>query len=98
MAAHRISRTISLGALALAGAFVAYSAVARADEFSDFGGQAEWAQNYDADARLSVQRSTVPVLSQATFDATERAIEQYRTIVQNGGWRRVPSGRTLVSQ
>ena len=69
---------------------------ARAQQYDNqFGGQAEWAQGYDADARLSVQRSTTPVLSQATFDATERAIETYRTIVQNGGWQKVPSSRTL---
>ena len=26
---------------------------------------------------------------------TEHAIEQYRQIVQNGGWSKVPAGRTL---
>lgn len=60
-----------------------------------FGDQAEWAQGYDADARLVVKRSTVPVLSPETFAATEQAIEAYRRIVQNGGWNTVPSGRKL---
>ena len=60
-----------------------------------FGDQAEWAQGYDNDARFAVTRSTTPVLSQATFDATEHAIDQYRQIVQRGGWSKVPTGRTL---
>ena len=86
-----LSLRASWRAFALVGA-LASPAAAHAQEFSD---QAEWAQGYDADARLSVQRSTTPVLSQATFDATERAIETYRGIVQRGGWARVPSGRNI---
>ena len=78
------------GVLALAGLGPTHAQ--DADRFSD---QAEWAQGYDADARLSVQRSTTPVLSNATFDATERAVETYRRIVQAGGWNKVPAGRTL---
>lgn len=81
----------AVAALGLAG-----TAATRAQEYSNpFGEQAEWAQGYDADARLAVTRSTTPVLSQATFDATERAVETYRQIVQSGGWVRVPAGRTL---
>ncbi len=57
--------------------------------------QAEWAQSYDADSRLAVTRSTTPILSPATFSATEQAIERYRQIVSTGGWQRVPSGHTL---
>ncbi|MCW2284868.1 murein L,D-transpeptidase YcbB/YkuD [Rhodoblastus acidophilus] len=53
-------------------------------------GQAEWAQTYDSVARLSVTRSTTPLLSPRTLSATEQAIEQYRRIVANGGWGRVP--------
>ena len=91
---RRTSLTLSIaGALA---ALIAAGAVARAaEDDAGFGDQAEWAQGYDAGARLSVTRSTTPVLSQATFDATERAIEQYRQIVERGGWSRVPTGRTL---
>ena len=97
MASHRYikrsSRALSLcGALA---ALVLAGAVAQAEDVAQFSDQAEWAQGYDADAKLSVQRSTTPVLSAATFDATERSIEQYRQIVQHGGWNRVPSGQTL---
>ena len=85
-------RALMIGAAGLA--CVATSAP-MAHAADGFGDQAEWAQGYDADARLSVQRSTTPVLSQATFDATERAIEQYRQLVQAGGWQKVPSTRTL---
>jgi L,D-transpeptidase YcbB len=60
-----------------------------------FSDQAEWAQSYDADSHLAVPRSTTPVLSQATFAATEQAIERYRQIVSAGGWVSVPAGRTL---
>jgi murein L,D-transpeptidase YcbB/YkuD len=54
-------------------------------------GQAEWAQRYDADARLTVARSTTPILSEATVAATEAAIERYRQIVDGGGWPVVPA-------
>lgn len=60
-----------------------------------FADQAEWAQSYDPDAHLAVQRTTVPVLSAATFTATEQAIEHYRQIVSSGGWVDVPAGRIL---
>ncbi len=59
------------------------------------GAQAEWAQSYEADARLGVQRSTTPVLSPQTFAATELAIRQYQAMVQGGGWNNVPATQTL---
>ena len=96
MAAHHPTRRIALRAVSVAGvlaSLLASGVVARADEAGQFSDQAEWAQRYDADARLSVART--PVLSQATFDATEHAIEQYRQIVERGGWPRVPSSQTL---
>jgi len=52
--------------------------------------QAEWAQTYDSVARLTVTRSTTPLLSPRTLAASEQAIEQYRQIVARGGWNRVP--------
>jgi murein L,D-transpeptidase YcbB/YkuD len=57
-------------------------------------GQAEWAQKFDGDSRLSVHRSTTPTLSTETVGATEQAIERYRQIVAAGGWRSVP-GQTM---
>ena len=95
MAAHHLLSRASLRVLAIAAVGVAGFALQARAANDGFGDQAEWAQGYDADARLSVQRSTTPVLSQATFDATERAIEQYRQLVQAGGWQKVPTGRTL---
>jgi murein L,D-transpeptidase YcbB/YkuD len=80
----------ALGFLAL-GAFAFAGPVFAADGFS----QAEWAQHYDSDTRLSVARPTTPLLSPRSLSATEQAIEQYRAIVANGGWGRLPSGGTL---
>jgi murein L,D-transpeptidase YcbB/YkuD len=57
--------------------------------------QAEWAQQYDADANQMVQRSTTPVLSQQTVAATEQAIQTYQDIVAKGGWTAVPGGVNL---
>ncbi len=57
--------------------------------------QAEWAQQYDADPKLEVQRSTVPVLSQQTVAATERAIQTYQGIVSRGGWEPLPNVSNL---
>jgi L,D-transpeptidase YcbB len=58
-------------------------------------GQAEWAQHYDADTDLSVERSNTPLLSPRTLAATEQAIQKYQAIVSNGGWNKVPAGATL---
>ncbi len=91
-AGFRASLALSLAVSAAALAASSRTAAAGDALFSD---QAEWAQSYDADAHLTVTRSTTPVLSPATFAATEQAIEHYRQIVSSGGWPRVPAGRTL---
>ncbi len=75
----------SLLALSLSGAALAQS----------YDGQAEWAQRYDAAEKLTISRSTTPLLSEQTVAATEQAIEQYRQIVDNGGWQPVPGGLQL---
>lgn len=75
---------LALGAAAVAPAL-------SAESFS----QAEWEQRYDSDVRLSVARSTTPLLSARTLAATEQAIEKYKAIVANGGWTNVPAGATL---
>jgi murein L,D-transpeptidase YcbB/YkuD len=79
-------KAATVGAVAI-GALLAAGAARAADGF----GQAEWAQRYDADTRLAVARSNTPLLSPRTLAATEQAIEQYKTIVANGGWGKVPS-------
>nr|WP_245300236.1 L,D-transpeptidase family protein [Methylocystis bryophila] len=61
-----------------------------------YDGQAEWAQRYDAAEKLTVSRSTTPLLSEQTVAATEQAIEQYRQILANGGWQPVPGGLQLA--
>ena len=76
-----------LGATLLAGSALA----GPADGF----GQAEWAQRYDSDVRLSVPRTTTPLLSQQTLAASEEAIQRYQRIVQAGGWGNVPTSGTL---
>ncbi len=60
-----------------------------------FGNQAEWEQKYTADTKLSVHRTTTPILSQATFAASEQAIQMYRDIAAQGGWPSVPSAQSL---
>lgn len=62
---------------------------------ASFREQAEWAQRYDSDPRLAVNRSNTPVLSVDTLAATEQLIERYRQIVANGGWVNVPAGQPL---
>ncbi len=83
--------------LALAAAGLAFNfalpgvAAAGDDSFN----QAEWAQGYDADEHLAVHRSSTPVLSQATFDATSGAIARYQSLVSAGGWPIVRAERVL---
>ncbi len=80
-----------VSALGMAAALGVNSAFAApADGF----GQAEWAQRFDSDSRLVVPRSTTPLLSQQTLNATEAAIQRYQQVVQSGGWQQV-NGPTL---
>jgi murein L,D-transpeptidase YcbB/YkuD len=78
---------------ALAGMLMCAAASAAFAAVDD--GQAEWAQRYDADERLTVSRSTTPILSPQTVAATELAIQQYQDIAARGGWPTVPSGQML---
>ncbi|UDL96543.1 L,D-transpeptidase family protein [Lichenihabitans sp. PAMC28606] len=67
---------------------------AHADDVA-LGSQAEWAQKYDSDPKLEIQRSTTPVLSPQTVAATEQAIQTYQGIVSKGGWGNVAGGASL---
>ncbi|HEY8125009.1 MAG TPA: L,D-transpeptidase family protein [Methylocystis sp.] len=95
----RLERSVRESAIfkfACAGAFVLGAfALTPASAAWDQDGQAEWAQRYDADARLTVSRSTTPILSTQTVAATEAAIERLREIAANGGWPQVPAGQQL---
>lgn len=88
-------RKFSVSNLTLALALMGGGAVAGLPARAQDADQAEWAQRYDADARLTVSRSTTPILSEATVAATEAAIEHFREIVANGGWPQVPTGHQL---
>jgi murein L,D-transpeptidase YcbB/YkuD len=57
--------------------------------------QAEWPQNWQVSADLSIGRETTPTLSPATVAATENAITQYQGIVDRGGWNPVPGGHEM---
>ena len=84
-------RAFLLGAAA--GALATNSALAASADM--FGGQAEWKQGYEASGRMSVQRSTTPILSPQTVAATEQAIAQHQAMAQQGGWPGVPTGQTM---
>src|SRR5580658_6485482 len=89
---HRFSSFgLSLAAAGLALNVALPGIAAAGDDFN----QAEWAQPYDADAHLAVQRSSTPVLSQATFDATSAAISRYQSLVSSGGWPVVRTERVM---
>jgi L,D-transpeptidase YcbB len=59
------------------------------------GGQAEWRQGYDAGARIADVRTSAPILSQQTLQATEFAIQQHREIVARGGFLQLRGGERL---
>lgn len=51
--------------------------------------QAEWRQSYDAGMRNAVLRSSTPMLSSESLQATEEAITAYRDLAARGGWPQV---------
>jgi L,D-transpeptidase YcbB len=74
-------------------AFTATAHAAPVDTLS--GGQAEWSQGYDSGSRVINVRSSAPILSPATVQATESAIQQYQQIVAQGGFVGVPRAERL---
>jgi murein L,D-transpeptidase YcbB/YkuD len=83
---------LGLGLLALgAGRFGMDQAAAAPADGALFGEQAEWVQKYDSDARLSVPRTTTPILSSQTIATTEQAVALYQDLVARGGWNNVPN-------
>jgi L,D-transpeptidase YcbB len=57
--------------------------------------QAEWPQSYEASPEMAVGREGTPILSPATVDATQAAIQKYQDIVDHGGWNALPGGPEL---
>ena len=44
---------------------------------------------------MAVGREATPILSSATVDATEAAIQKYQDLAARGGWNQVPAGAEL---
>jgi L,D-transpeptidase YcbB len=57
--------------------------------------QAEWPQSYEVSPKMALQREATPILSSATLDATQAAIQKYQDLVAKGGWESVPAGPEL---
>jgi murein L,D-transpeptidase YcbB/YkuD len=86
-------RAFVCGAAACAFAAVALmGAPARAQSADD---QAEWRQSYETPGRDALTRESTPVLSPATVEATEAAVQLYQSIVARGGWGETPPGPEL---
>ena len=89
----RSSRRLFFGAAF--GAFALASLTPVAALAAEDGDQAEWPQSYESSPQMQVQRESTPILSPATVDATQAAIQKYQDIVARGGWNSVPSGGEL---
>ena len=87
-----VAQLLAAGSL---GALMGASRAFAAPVDGTVGNQAEWEQKYDADAGLTVNRTTTPMLSPQTVQMTEAAIQQYQSLVAQGGWQPVPTGATL---
>ena len=92
--ASPVRQALLLGLSVLAFSTAGSGVRAQGDE-QQGSSQAEWAQSYDSDARLQVQRSTTPTLSQQTVAATEQAIQTYQGYVSKGGWGVLRLGTNL---
>jgi murein L,D-transpeptidase YcbB/YkuD len=93
LAAATRREALKLGLGAAAAAVTAGAASAQ-----EWGAQAEWSDRYDASRGATVTRtsaSRTPTLSAETAQATERAIEEYNSLVTRGGWEMVPTGPRL---
>jgi L,D-transpeptidase YcbB len=89
----RLSRRALFGATACVACALALGSLpSRADEQDN---QAEWPQSYEASPEMAVGRESTPILSPATVDATQAAIQKYQEIVARGGWITVPAGPEL---
>ncbi len=90
----QLLRTFSVGPVLVGSLWAAAAVAQQADPLSGMG-QAEWRQSYETAPELAVQRSTTPILSQATVAATEAAIQQYQAIAARGGWGHVSTDKSL---
>jgi L,D-transpeptidase YcbB len=91
----RLSRRALFGATAGVAFSLALGSIPSRAEDQD-GNQAEWPQSYEASPEMAVGRETTPVLSPATVDATQAAVQKYQDLVAKGGWAAVPAGPELA--
>ena len=82
----RLSRRALFSATACVAFTVALGSIPSKAQDQDVS-QAEWPQSYEASPEMAVQREATPILSPATVDATQAAIQKYQDIVANGGWK-----------
>jgi murein L,D-transpeptidase YcbB/YkuD len=87
----RLSRRALFSATAGAAFAVALGSIPSRAQEQD-ASQAEWPQSYEASPKMALQREATPILSSATVDATQAAIQKYQDIVAKGGWEAVPAG------
>jgi murein L,D-transpeptidase YcbB/YkuD len=89
-----LSRRALLSATACAAFAVTLGSIPSRAQEQDVS-QAEWPQSYEASPHMAVAREATPILSPATVDATQAAIQKYQDIVDHGGWNALPGGPEL---
>jgi L,D-transpeptidase YcbB len=90
----RLSRRAFFGATAGAAFAVALGSIPSKAQEQDVS-QAEWPQSYEASPEMAVAREATPILSPATVDATQAAVQKYQDLVAHGGWNALPGGPEL---
>ena len=92
--ASRLSRRALFSATACAAFALALGSIPSRAQEQD-ASQAEWPQSYEVSPKMALQREATPILSSATLDATQAAIQKYQDLVAKGGWEAVPAGPEL---
>jgi murein L,D-transpeptidase YcbB/YkuD len=92
--ASRLSRRALFSATACAAFALALGSIPSRAQEQD-ASQAEWPQSYEVSPKMALQRESTPILSSATLDATQAAIQKYQDLVAKGGWEAVPAGPEL---
>jgi murein L,D-transpeptidase YcbB/YkuD len=90
----RLSRRALFSATACVAFAVALGSIPSRAQEQDVS-QAEWPQSYETSPEMAVGREATPILSSATVDATQGAIQKYQDIAAHGGWIAVPAGPEL---
>jgi L,D-transpeptidase YcbB len=87
----RLSRRALFSATACAAFALALGSIPSRAQEQD-ASQAEWPQSYEVSPKMALQREATPILSSATVDATQAAIQKYQDIIARGGWQTLPAG------